>query len=258
MTWVFLFSFENPKFSWSGEDLGNNDKEERNKWFVLILFSIGIISLICEFWNPILQTVRNALQKVISLWPYWLSVLTFFAIILGVRNLRKRYLIKIANRRMLEERRRETAAREEYNRQQLENAQEEYTSLNNYFAGKIGETPQAIYWEKICKLWSLSRKYAVLRFGIEERWITAPILPLFEYSEIKNQIVYEGGLIKTILDVLEGVMYECFDDGILATLKINLQALRKFEGTIGYDNLVKLINEKTLVKKFYAEEKEVA
>ncbi len=266
MAWLFLFTTTSPDCSWNGSD----ERRTATAPFTLVLIAIGLVSLIWQFGHPIVEGLGNASMATLSFldgfvnvvivdfWPCWIVVLIVAVgiwIAVRQRNIRnKKIEAKLAEERIAkqdEERKQNEIKRKEREEEQKQKDLKELTNLTATISST--ETPD---WKDIRKWRSLVRN-----LGLPEncpvdhhKIMTTSLLPLFLHSKEKNQIAYNGGLFKDVLSLLEETIQYSFDDEILAAIKKNLKDLKVFEGTIGYEDVVRSMRYQDRVRAFFEDE----
>ena len=269
MVWLFLFTTTSPDCSWNGSD----ERRTATAPFTLALIAIGLVSLIWQFWMPIIAGLGNASMATISFignfvdiaivdfWPYWTVALVLLGIVWVVNRRRQIRYEKIeaelAKEKIIKEdekRKQNTAKRQEREQKQKEADLEELSTLTTALASnKNPEWKDIRKWKSLVSNLGLPANCAV----DPDKIMTTPLLPLFAHSKEKNQISYNGGLLRDIWELLHQTIQTCFDDEILVVIKKNLQDLKKLEGTIGYEEMVRHLKYNNTVRAFYeAEAKE--
>jgi len=269
MTWLYIFTTTSPDFSW---DSRRNSTQVSTTPFTLVLIAIGLISLIWQFWTSISGGIVGAWNAtvpfighfvdvvIVDFWPYWVAALVTAGIVRVIfrrRQIRNEKIeAKLAEERIIkqdEQRKQNDAIRKEREKEQRENDLQELSTLTEKLASN--ETPE---WKDIRRWKSL-----VYNLGLPancavdpDKIMTTPILPLFAHSKEKNQISYNGGLLRDIWELLDQTIQTCFDDEILVVIKKNLKDLKKLEGTIGYEDMLRNLKYEDRVRGFYEEEKQ--
>ena len=249
LTGLFIFTLADPDLSFK-----STKDDSDHFWTGVILFAVGLVSLVCQYWHSITAGIGqfwngmiDAIVAIIApFWQYWLGALALIAVCFIIGKVRKNRKERVAERIAAE---RKEQQRKEYNEKAAKEKETDLLKLSE-LTKIAAESPE---WSSIREWLRLVRKYGMPENCTvnEYKLMTTPLMPLITHSREKNRLAYNGGLFRDVMSYLNDTIQSCFDDVILAQIKKNIQDLKDLKDVDGYNSLRYEMKNKSSVWWFY-------